>query len=218
MSTRGCIARIKDTGFEGVYHHWDSYPSGLGNTLWNLYHEHFNHDINAMLEYLIDNHPAGWSTINNKVFNIAPGYAESGKLPCSICGKPMWKHYYQYYEQHGCLTPDAILSMRNGNYVALGHAYQEPDIPKGPECYCHGDRHEDRQVIDVRNAAACGCEYAYVFNDRNQMAIMSSYHPGPENAKMIGMFGMGDPDARWQPLAIVELDGIEPDWEKIDIS
>jgi hypothetical protein len=36
MSTRGCIARLTGSQpwqFRGVYHHWDSYPSGLGRAL-----------------------------------------------------------------------------------------------------------------------------------------------------------------------------------------
>ena len=36
MSTREVIARQKGDVFEGRYHHWDSYPSGLGKALWEL--------------------------------------------------------------------------------------------------------------------------------------------------------------------------------------
>ena len=76
LGTRGCIARLTDNGFKGRYHHWDSYPSGLGKTLWNLFHGHFKEDLNAMLETLIDKHKAGWSTINGKDFNLKPGWVE----------------------------------------------------------------------------------------------------------------------------------------------
>ena len=61
MSTRSCIARRKGDGFEGVYHHWDGYPTGLGATLWGLAQEK---DSGLLLEELINKHPAGWSTIN----------------------------------------------------------------------------------------------------------------------------------------------------------
>lgn len=76
MGTRGCIARLTDNGFEGRYHHWDSYPEGLGATLYKLYHGHFNHDLETMLKTLIDDHPAGWSTINGKDFNLKAGFGE----------------------------------------------------------------------------------------------------------------------------------------------
>jgi hypothetical protein len=64
MSTRGIIAWPEKTmGWEGVYHHWDSYPSGLGKALWHSLHGHFAGDVGAMLQVLIVEHPAGWSTI-----------------------------------------------------------------------------------------------------------------------------------------------------------
>lgn len=79
MSTRGVIARLTGTlppRFRGRYHHWDSYPSGLGKTLWELYHCHFHHDLNAMLRVLVDEHPAGWSTINGADFCLLPRFTE----------------------------------------------------------------------------------------------------------------------------------------------
>ncbi len=79
MSTRGVIARLTHVlppRFCGRYHHWDSYPSGLGQTLWKLYHDHFNCDLNAMLRVLLDQHPAGWSSINGADFNLVSGFTE----------------------------------------------------------------------------------------------------------------------------------------------
>lgn len=75
MGTRGIIARM-DTkrGFVGNYHHWDSYPTQLGATLWKLYHGHFERDLKQMLKVLIDDHSAGWSTINDKNFDLKPGW------------------------------------------------------------------------------------------------------------------------------------------------
>jgi len=53
MATRGVIARKTEDGFEGRYHHFDSYPTGLGETLFDLYNGHFKKDLTAMLKYLI---------------------------------------------------------------------------------------------------------------------------------------------------------------------
>jgi hypothetical protein len=56
MSTNGIIARSTGEGtFAGRYHHWDSYPSGLGTTLVELYRGHFNRDLDRMLQVL------GWA-------------------------------------------------------------------------------------------------------------------------------------------------------------
>ena len=83
MSTRGCIAVGTIDNFEGRYHHSDSYPTSLGATLWELYRGHFRKDLEAMVKFLIEDHPAGWSTINNRNFDLEPGFidlnSEQGK-------------------------------------------------------------------------------------------------------------------------------------------
>lgn len=169
MGTRGVIARVTNDGFEGRYHHWDSYPDGLGDTLFNLLRGHFEGDIEAMLKILIDDHPAGWSTINDGDFSLPPGYLE--------------------------ITED----------MEKAH---------GPQCYCHGVRDEEgTDLVDMKQAVGIGCEWAYAFNQKRQMVVLSSFND--DGGKMIGMFGMGNPDAKWKIAAIIELDGQEPDWEAI---
>ncbi len=80
MSTRGCIARVTPKGFSGRYHHYDSYPTGLGKALWHLCHGHFKGDHMAMLRLLINDHDA-WLSITNSLpdkpcadFNLDIGY------------------------------------------------------------------------------------------------------------------------------------------------
>ena len=79
MSTRASIARltcVSPVKWAGRYHHWDGYPSGLGATLWKLYHGHFKRDLGPMLKVLLDDHPAGWSSLNAADFDQEPGFAE----------------------------------------------------------------------------------------------------------------------------------------------
>ncbi len=80
MGTRGAIARTNDERktFTGVYHHWDSYPTALGETLFELCRDTFDGDVDNMLKVLIDEHPAGWSTINDKDWDKPIGYDEDG--------------------------------------------------------------------------------------------------------------------------------------------
>jgi hypothetical protein len=63
MSTRSVIARKTETGFAGVYHHWDGYPSGLGTCLYQMRRHEFDGSTKGMLKVLIDDHPCGWSTL-----------------------------------------------------------------------------------------------------------------------------------------------------------
>jgi hypothetical protein len=65
MGTRGVIAEAYKGSWRGRYHHWDSYPTMLGETLWKLYNGHFKKDLRYMVKFLIQNH-SHWSTINGK--------------------------------------------------------------------------------------------------------------------------------------------------------
>lgn len=164
-----------------------------------------------MLKFLIDEHPAGWSTINGADFSLEPGFKRDGDLPCEVCQCPNWMHYTQYYPAHGLPTPP---SFNGKSYAVFNHGYKEPDLPHGPECYCHGGRNEEPNKITELNASGCGCEWAYVF-DGDTMEIQSSY---TDEGKMIGMFGCGDPEAEWRTVYTVDLRGSEPNWEKIERS
>lgn len=62
MSTRGVIARLKGDGWAGVYNHFDSYPTGLGEALWQSLHQEYGGDVEAFLKAVVDDTPQGWST------------------------------------------------------------------------------------------------------------------------------------------------------------
>jgi hypothetical protein len=82
VSTNGIIARSTgERTFVGRYHHWDSYPSGLGVALVDLYRGHFKRDLTRMLHVLLDEHPAGWSTIVHKDFALKPGFTNIAQRP-----------------------------------------------------------------------------------------------------------------------------------------
>ncbi len=130
-----------------------------------------------MLKVLLDDHPAGWSSLHATDFDQEPGFADP-----------------------------------------LDSANQSADQP---QCYCHGDREEEGWLVTERNASGSGCEWAYVFtsakstdgNRHNTMLVLSSYTP---HGKMIGMFGMGDDEAIWPVVAVVDLNGTEPNWEHLE--
>ena len=146
MSTRGCIARKTEQEFVGRYHHSDSYPTGLGKTLWDLYHGHFQENLTNMLEFLIDKHPAGWSTIVQTDFAKDPGFVNDFQ-----------------------------------------------DNNNRPQCYCHGDRSENRSSLTEKHLG--GVDWSYVFSlGFNSMAI---YYYGSFRTDIL-------------------LDGKEPEWAEIE--
>jgi hypothetical protein len=139
MSTRSLIARATGEGtFKGVYHHWDGYPTGLGKYLTEILAGPFAGDLPRMLGTLIDEHPAGWSTIVGKDFTLKPGYtAESLTHPCSS-------------------------RMSDADYHAAMQQFRAlPDFRR-PQCYCHGNRREEVQALTERDDV--GAEWAYVFD------------------------------------------------------
>jgi len=54
MSTRGCVAIGTPEHWQGVYNHWDSYPTYLGAKLWEHLHPNGQlRDLNAFAEDLL---------------------------------------------------------------------------------------------------------------------------------------------------------------------
>ena len=217
MSTRGVIARLNGDGFKGRYHHWSSHPSGLGATLYE-WAQHM--PLERMLKFLLDDHPAGWSDIVGTDYRLAPGWVDTSGMErtCTVCGLKGWEHYRQYYGQDGRPPlPERFAHVPKNVYLLTDHTPKPEAFPDDnrPQCYCHGERHEPQdQVVTDQDAAASGCEWAYVFDEARQvMLVMSSFRR--DGHKMIGMFGSGDPDAVWRLVATVDLRGPEPDWDEI---
>jgi hypothetical protein len=114
---------LTESGFKGTYHHWDSYPEALGQTLWNLYHGHFARNMEDMVQYLLAHN---WSTINDRDFDSPPGYGSKG--PECYChgqrSEGMWDLDETNAAESGCEYAYAfdvetrkmhILSSRNGD-------------------------------------------------------------------------------------------------------
>ena len=149
MATRGAIFRKRGDELVGRYHHWDSYPEGLGATLFEWARE-FGWDLERMMEFLIDRHPAGWSTI--------------------VMRKP---------------------------FAPIGYG-----VEVGPECYCHGVRHDPpHELHSLDDAASCGAEWAYVID------------PGAAVMEVWKRTWDDDDEWSWKLVATVSLVGPEPDWK-----
>jgi hypothetical protein len=169
-----------------VYHHWDSYPEGLGATLYEAYNGFFKKDLSKMLKYLMEDH-TGWSTIVGANFKLKPGYEDIMNRQCGKCRK------------------------REKTHEGADHAFEPARRPK---CYCHGDRAEVNEPFTQAEASSMGVEWAYVLDPATRlMYVLGSFDRN--GSKMIGMFGAGNPDATWTECAAVALDGPAPDWDKV---
>lgn len=191
MSTRGAIARLTNVVplcFAGRYHHWDSYPSGLGRTLWHLYHGPFKRDLKKMLNILIDEHPAGWSTINGADFTLTAGFDE-------------WNPDVE--------QPDVEQMDRPQCYC---HGDRNEEEWLVTEENAAGSGVEWVYVFTSVGANDPAKEVSIQRYDT--MLVLSSYTQSGD--KMIGMFGQGDSEAVWLLVAIIDLDDPEPDWEHLE--
>lgn len=74
MGTRGMIARRRGDGFEGAYHHWDSYPEGLGATLHRELVGLSVEELRKKLDFLLSH---SWSTVCAD-WTKAPGFDGDG--------------------------------------------------------------------------------------------------------------------------------------------
>lgn len=158
MSTRSIIARATgEATFQGVYHHWDGYPTGLGKYLTEILVGPFAGDLPRMLRTLIDEHPAGWSTIVHKDFTLTPGYTwEKVKHP-SCEGKG---------DAEYCVAMEVYRAM--------------PDVRR-PQCYCHGERSEEAQPFTERDDT--DAEWAYVFEEEERVLHVCYRAKRPESGE-----------------------------------
>ncbi|WP_405734888.1 hypothetical protein OG607_41340 [Streptomyces sp. NBC_01537] len=72
LATRSFIARPTETGYTGVYCHWDGYPSHQLPLLLAAYQYGFASDLDAMTRHLVDDVPVGWSTLGTDLLDSAP--------------------------------------------------------------------------------------------------------------------------------------------------
>ena len=170
MSTRSIIAKETENGWGGRYHHWDGYPAGVGATLYTAYNGHFEKDIEKMLKFLIDDHPAGWSTIVHADFSKEPGFN-----------------------------------------IGL-----DDEGPPAPQCYCHGSRSEEGWLHASGDDNFGGAEFCYVLDNHEMTVLVRVYEDG---TAAVQFFGVDASDVakgvHWETLAVVNLDGPEPDWDKM---
>ncbi len=190
MSTRSCIARRTGEGtFQGVYHHWDGYPTGLGATLFRIYRRHFKKDLVAMLAFLIEQHPAGWSTINNADFKLPAGYQEARYRK-----KRNGDDDYAKPIPHGPIC-----------YCHGGRQEEASPVTQADDCGM-----EWAYVFDIEKRLMHVLERVYTDN------AVSTAGANLGGKHMVGMFGCGTPgNQRWQEIAAIELNGPEPDWKSL---
>ncbi|MGE0493246.1 MAG: hypothetical protein AB7S38_28820 [Vulcanimicrobiota bacterium] len=145
MATRGIIARRVGDGWHGVYHHSDSYPTGLGRTLWRFYHgisrtrptlgerlgltappdQPTFSSLEEMLRFVIDEHPWGWSNLA-AVAPSKPPKDYSGPPEPYTDRDPVYNLWWVYVLDPTSLTMTVVDRLRNGS-LTIGLDGPEPN-------------------------------------------------------------------------------------------
>lgn len=89
MATRAIISYKKEKGWEGVYSHWDGYPTNLGKQIWDILHTKFignkgvadvandgapHKAIRAFVDIYINGHKGGWSSFPETCYCHDPNF------------------------------------------------------------------------------------------------------------------------------------------------
>jgi hypothetical protein len=164
-----------DHEWAGRYHHWDGYPWALGATLFDLVRQCTLGDLATTLRGLIDDHPAGWSTINGADWALRPGFTErwkdeSGKkLALDLAA--LWEPLYERTRRTQLeatlveLPPaEAMRLQRNKQFILWNSLTHYFGALRRARCYCHGDRDEVPWELTQDDAASYGVEWVYVFD------------------------------------------------------
>jgi len=119
-------------------------------------------------------------------------------------GHELWDLYHGHFAE----DLEQMLAVLIDDHPGGWSSISATNFPQGSEAYGTANPWE----VTEQNAAGSGVEYAYVFNTSlKQMIVLSSQRQ--DGSKMIGMFGSGDAEAYWTPIAFISLSGDEPDWD-----
>lgn len=125
MSTGSCIARPTDTGYTGIYVHFDGHPSSRLPLLLAAYQYKFAHDVEAMSVHLIDQVAIAWEELGTDLLDGAPE-----PLVRKLTGGGRWPSR----EMDNLITPDGsppqreVITEANSTAIFWGYVLHPEGI------------------------------------------------------------------------------------------
>ena len=193
MSTRGCVAVKQDFGqWQGVYNHFDSYPTGLGKELWD-YFKRNNIDLQKFSQELLK-------------YDDWRNYLNGGL--CPYCGKTG-------LSQPHSLTGKVI------EFQTKEHEEGPQDYFPDPECKDHKHEAIYGAGIYSKNAKydALFIEWVYVVDPLlNRIEIYSGVKAKGKHKQIScdGARSWMEDNYQYVIVAIVDLHKAEPNWKAIE--
>lgn len=144
----------------------------------------------------------------------------AGRLCCwdaypTGLGRELWRLYHEQFEKDLDRMLSVLLDEHPAGWkflLALDQNTfdQNPQAPASAGvCLCHGEHSEPAHIVTDENAQAEGVQWAYVFTssyaDRGEGTPLQRY-----DTLLVLRSG------RWQQPCVVDLRGLEPDWEQME--
>lgn len=193
MSTRGCVA-IKTGNMEwrGCYNGSDSHPKGLGKDLWDFLHSEAGEDLQAVADGLLE--CTGWYEFLN------------GGL-CEYCGKV--RVGYPNIISGKILSPSQYGEEIWANIIRTG--FRDPDA----KYHDHETKKANVFSKNVQKDASL-IQWAYVVDPiAKQVEIFTVVRAKGHHIQEDRGGKLRAPNYQYCLVAVVDLNGDEPDWEKI---
>ena len=229
MSTRGCVAIGTEAEWKGVYNHWDSYPTGLGEELWGhlkgkdlkrfaeellSYDDWRNYLSGGICEYCGKRGHGQSHTISGALY-VRSEFKTKGQMRKHYKSLPAWQGRDKEIEQ--------MINREWGIRRNIGRTgYPDPKA----KYHKHGDLTDN---ITSGNPDPLFIEWVYVVNPKKRtLAVLSSRSDGktPTKAAAVkkggptlrkdGYWDYGHCAFRHVKVAEISLDGKEPNWKKIE--
>jgi len=230
MSTRGCVAIKQGEGWRGVYNHWDSYPTGLGKEVWDHLHYSVIQGVvnlqqfaEELLEYgdwreYLNNGVCEYCgkrlgqpvNINVRIFCVPKG--SEAEIRAYWEGMSWAKDNPEQVKQ--CIADDLEV-LRN---------IQKTGYPD-PEAKYHSHSRKDDSQITNLDADPLFIEWVYVVDpERRTISILMHKSDGVTEGAIRenpilrddGFWDYGHCAYKHIKVAEINLDGDEPDWERIE--
>ena len=237
MSTRGCVAIGTPCSWRGVYNHWDSYPTGLGQDVWQHLQTILSNggkleefacellsydDWRAYLRKGICEYCGKRTTqphsISGVIFSPRLGekFETKDQMRRFLCALPAWKGRNAEIK--------AVIEREWQIRATIERAgYSDPDL----QYHEHDTRPVEEQHITSDNPDPLFIEWVYVIDPKSATLHVLS-HNGKAKPKETSLKGEGCRPAgnsRWdyghcvywhELLGSFSLDGADPDWAKLE--